>query len=372
VHEEADLMYLVSVESRGPFDTALSRHQRERERDQGATLLSVLRLPTTPAAAEVGRWAMSRHMPLALIGAASLEDAIGSIVQSISAARVLQEARQAIASASGRRLDAIDASLAARTISERRKWLDELATVSPEIKVAEWALTAYAGQRPLDVITAPVRLEELATLLIALGGPVAVLVASDTSSAQTLIATISLAAALASRFPRLPVCLAAPGPAFDEMLASASESASIAMARQGCIDVIASDQANGGAQSAVAAGRSRAERYLHDALNRDPRTRGRFALSAALPILFSGRQAEVDLYDRELALAVEVDGWHHFRDPESYRRDRRKEIVLQRAGVFVMRFLEQDVWDRLEYLIDQVADAVAFRCTTQSAAHRPQ
>jgi hypothetical protein len=155
------------------------------------------------------------------------------------------------------------------------------------------------------------------------------------------------------------VCLAAPAPALDELLAGAPESAALAMARRGLVDLVA---------GARPAGRSRAERRLHEALDGDPRTRGRFTLGATLPVRFGDRDAEVDLYDAQLALAVEVDGWYHHDDPEAYRRDRRKDVVLQRAGIFVLRFLEEDVWDRLDYLVDQVAEAITFRSKPDATA----
>jgi very-short-patch-repair endonuclease len=298
------------------------------------------------------------------------------VIQSVSAVRLLREARRAIAEVAGRNIDSIDASLAARTSAERAQWLDELSAGRPEINVAAWVLITFATRRPLDMTTAPLPLQDVAAALIALAGPLAILVATPLSppTADALLASIRLAATLAARFTRLPVCLAAPRPALDEVLASVAESVSIAMARQGLIDVVA-DREQSVAQPTgtdTVSGRSRAERCLHEALNRDARTRGRFALCTSLPVVFSERPAEVDLYDAELQLAVEIDGWYHFQDPESYRRDRRKELVLQRAGIFVMRFLEQDVWDRLHYLVDQVADAVTFRSTTHSAAHGPQ
>jgi very-short-patch-repair endonuclease len=60
---------------------------------------------------------------------------------------------------------------------------------------------------------------------------------------------------------------------------------------------------------------------------------------------------------------VELDGWHHFYDPEGYRRDRIQDVRLSRAGYFVLRFLAEDVDERLVSTVEQVALAVASRRT---------
>ena len=52
---------------------------------------------------------------------------------------------------------------------------------------------------------------------------------------------------------------------------------------------------------------------------------------------------EVDLAALELALAVEIDGYYHFRDADAYRRDRRKDFELQKRGFLVVRVLADDV-----------------------------
>ena len=73
------------------------------------------------------------------------------------------------------------------------------------------------------------------------------------------------------------------------------------------------------------------------------------------------RWIEVDLVARSLKLAVEVDGYHHFQDPEAYRRDRRKDLELQKHGYLVVRVLADDVVERLEEVMDTILAAVAFR-----------
>jgi hypothetical protein len=108
--------------------------------------------------------------------------------------------------------------------------------------------------------------------------------------------------------------------------------------------------------------RSAAERFLFERLATLPQTAGLFELNARLDFPFGpARAIEVDLAARTLGLAVEVDGYHHFRDADAYRRDRRKDIVLQEHGFLVVRVLAGDVVRRLEAILDQVLAAVAFR-----------
>jgi hypothetical protein len=106
--------------------------------------------------------------------------------------------------------------------------------------------------------------------------------------------------------------------------------------------------------------RSTAERFLFERLDTLPATAGKFTLNARLDFPFgSGRAIEVDLAAPELALALEVDGYYHFRDADAYRRDRRKDLELQKHSFLVIRVLADDVVRRLEDVLDQVLAAVA-------------
>ena len=89
--------------------------------------------------------------------------------------------------------------------------------------------------------------------------------------------------------------------------------------------------------------RSLAELTLFEALEATPSTTGRFQLNQAVSFHFGPRAAEIDLLSRQDAIAIEVDGYHHFTDRERYRRDRRKDVLLQAHGYAVLRFLADDV-----------------------------
>jgi very-short-patch-repair endonuclease len=54
-----------------------------------------------------------------------------------------------------------------------------------------------------------------------------------------------------------------------------------------------------------------------------------------------------------------LDGGHHFVDPEAYRRDRRKDVLLQENGYFVLRFLAEDVGKNLDQVLDAILRTLA-------------
>lgn len=116
--------------------------------------------------------------------------------------------------------------------------------------------------------------------------------------------------------------------------------------------------------------RSAAERFLFQRLESLPTTAGLFEPNALLDFRLGHRRVEVDLLARSLALAVEVDGYHHFRGAEDYRRDRRKDLALQRHGYLVVRFLADDVVARLEELLATLEELVALRRAAAGPALR--
>jgi very-short-patch-repair endonuclease len=63
---------------------------------------------------------------------------------------------------------------------------------------------------------------------------------------------------------------------------------------------------------------------------------------------------EVDLLCADARLAVELDGGQHLGDPVAYRRDRRKDQLLQEGGFLVLRFLAEDVGKELDSVLDAI------------------
>ena len=105
--------------------------------------------------------------------------------------------------------------------------------------------------------------------------------------------------------------------------------------------------------------RSASEAFLFRRLETLPETKGYFHLNQHLPILFGGSgQMEVDFLCTGVALVVELDGAQHLADAEAYRRDRRKDELLQRHGYFVLRFLAEDVGRRLDAILDTIIAAL--------------
>jgi very-short-patch-repair endonuclease len=107
--------------------------------------------------------------------------------------------------------------------------------------------------------------------------------------------------------------------------------------------------------------RSAAELKLYELLQADPITRGLFELNVRMPFTFGPARAEVDLACLQLRIAVEVDGFHHFQEFDAYRRDRRKDVLLQHQGYLVSRHLADDVVDRAGDVVRSIRELVKRR-----------
>ncbi|MBI2150606.1 MAG: DEAD/DEAH box helicase family protein, partial [Acidobacteria bacterium] len=110
--------------------------------------------------------------------------------------------------------------------------------------------------------------------------------------------------------------------------------------------------------------RSASEAFLYRRLETLPVTKGRFQLNVNLPIPFDGlSQMEVDFLCEEARIVIEVDGARHLSSVEAYRRDRRKDRLLQESGYFVLRFLAEDVARDLDGVLDAVLRSLTHRRT---------
>src|SRR5205823_7710537 len=108
--------------------------------------------------------------------------------------------------------------------------------------------------------------------------------------------------------------------------------------------------------------RSASEAFLFRRLETLPETKGRFGLNLELPICFDSRgRMEVDFLCAEAGVVIELDGAQHLADAEAYRRDRRKDALLQQNGYFVLRFLAEDVGKNLDLILDTVLTALVHR-----------
>jgi len=118
------------------------------------------------------------------------------------------------------------------------------------------------------------------------------------------------------------------------------------------------------ADDAVGAGRARSasEAFIFRRFETLPTLKGQFRLNALLPIPFDDRgQMEVDLLCEKARIVIEIDGGQHLGDAAAYRRDRRKDVLLQTHGYLVLRFLADDLGKELECVLDTVLRAMAGR-----------
>ena len=101
--------------------------------------------------------------------------------------------------------------------------------------------------------------------------------------------------------------------------------------------------------------RSATEAFPYRRLETLAATKGRFLVNDFLPIAFDSLgRLEVDLLCPDARVAIEIDGAQHLADPAAYRRDRRKDRLLQENGYFVLRFLAEDVGKELDAVLHSI------------------
>jgi len=119
----------------------------------------------------------------------------------------------------------------------------------------------------------------------------------------------------------------------------------------------------------AARARSATEAFLFRRLDTLSEASGRFRLNVALPIPFDGfGSLEVDLLCADARVAIELDGGQHLADPIAYRRDRRKDQLLQENGYLVLRFLAEDVGKELDSVLDSILRVLARHRQSASKA----
>jgi very-short-patch-repair endonuclease len=110
----------------------------------------------------------------------------------------------------------------------------------------------------------------------------------------------------------------------------------------------------------VSRARSASEAFLYRRLESLAETAGRFRLNVELPIAFDGwGRMEVDLLSANARVVIELDGGQHLGDADAYRRDRRRDMLLQENGYVVLRFLAEDVGKRLDDVLDTILRALS-------------
>ncbi|TSC34111.1 endonuclease domain-containing protein [Corallococcus sp. Z5C101001] len=375
--------------------------RQARRRTEGIATLSVLEGPVEPGSALWNQWAARHGQTVVEVSGEDPHTAALGWAQALAAARDLGADAEALATfsltASAPRRTP---TFAGKTAHERRVLLDALPppAMLPE---ATWALcrtlviereATAPGALPEAVRAALAKnvatgLKALHALVPPGNAPVVRVPAGVAPSLRGL----QVARVLSNAVPALAVACVVSTEALEAFLAG-PETQLKALVREGRLEV---PEAASGARGAVEAlrkleqagapeaqraraaevalavltgagessadrARSKAEAYLRDRLEEHATTAGLFALNARLDA-GDKRSWEVDLLSRELRIAVEIDGYFHFQDPERFRRDRRKDLDLQRAGYWVYRLLATDVLSRLEHILHTLDTLIEAR-----------
>ncbi|RUL86825.1 DUF559 domain-containing protein [Tautonia sociabilis] len=398
------------LEPKPEQDDASRLDLHERLRASGIPTLSVLAGPPRLAAALVRRWARGRGRPVVRVDRSDRQAMALAWREGIGWGRdPVDLLADRLAPRLGRTAEGLADRLRGMTRFEREVFVRGLP--DPEgpddpIRAARVILDDGNEPRSDDPIEAIRAASALLPILPGEALPV-VLVVSDRSGTEELDAEAAEAVALVEAEPRLTLCWAVAPGRLDHLLTGAAAGRVRDVVRAGVIPIasagveeigrllerscpgasarlagpirrLASDGAPptlvgrfldavsgpgpGAGPAGADASRSAAERFLFDRLESLPETAGLFRLNARLPIPWGSRaDMEVDLSAASLGIALEIDGYFHFNDAESYRRDRRKDLALQQHGYLVLRVLADDVVPRLEDTLDTILDAVARR-----------
>jgi very-short-patch-repair endonuclease len=333
---------------------ALDRHGAERR--HGAHVLTVVAGDAMSAQTSWGTWAARQGYLTLASQSIGLDAVVADLLAQTPWLRCIPEARKRLAEAARIDTAAVDASLDARSPSERRTWTDDVAGLDPHARVSGWLLSwlRQPVARIPDLTAAPVRQGELLAIACDLVSPTAVLLFHPAPDERWLERAIVTATELIGRLPAHSVAVTAPEQLVSRVLRPDRRGAAWTMARQGCVRVDAL------ARRLPGRAHHSTMRMLFEALEREPRTRGRFELEGRV-VPHDGPAIDVALVAHSERIAVELDAWYHFHDPEGYRRDRVQDLRLARAGYFVLRFPTDDVDDRLASTIEHITIALTGR-----------
>jgi len=192
-------------------------------------------------------------------------------------------------------------------------------------------------------------------VLCDIAAPISILLHHAEPTAAWLEGAIETAAQLVETLQSRAIAVCAPAELVASVLRGRFESHGLGPVRHGEVPLV------GRAPRAADPARRRAAQALHSALSRDPRTAGMFQPAVRVPTYDRDHTVIVDLIARDALLAVEIDDWYLSRDPQAYARNRAKDIWLERAQFFVMRFLIEDIDERIGQTVDEIAIALAGR-----------
>lgn len=337
---------------------ALDRHASQRR--HGAPTLSTMATASEEGVAAISTYHAQRGALTLITSATTIDAAIFDLLSQMPWPRCLAPARAALCRAAKIEPSSLEAHLQARSEGELARWFESLSAGNPAVRVAGWLVTCTRDPRePYDVSSAPLQGRELLTALGDLGCPFAIVVHHAEPSAEWLQQAVGVAATLLTYLPRQSICLAAPGELLSEVLERGRDSGAKAMARQGRISAV--PRLSGALGEATLLDEEALGERLLAALERDPRSKGCFERRVLAPIHEDEREVLVMLAARRECLLVELDRWYHVREADAYRRARRKDIWLQRAGFLSLRFPAEDLAQRLSSVVDEICAGLMGR-----------
>jgi very-short-patch-repair endonuclease len=336
------------------FMAALDRHQAERRR--GHRVLTLVKADPMTGATAWANWAASRGQLTLVTDATGISAATSNLLEQMPWLRMLRSARARLAATAKLDINAVDEALDRRSPRDREAWIDEVAGHDMHARVSGWLLSIIRepwGREP-DPSTAPIQGSDLLIALCGLTAPISLLFHHAEPTASWLERAIQTAAEFVEILPHCAIGINAPSELGTSVLRGRTDVSAFAMAQRGEVPLAARTH------RVMDTALGRIVQELHSALSRDLRTSGLFEPSVSVPTHDRDR-VPVDLIARDALLAIEIDDWYQFHDPNAYTRDRAKDVWLSRAHFFVMRFLIEDVEDRLDQTIDEIAIGIAGR-----------
>jgi very-short-patch-repair endonuclease len=75
---------------------------------------------------------------------------------------------------------------------------------------------------------------------------------------------------------------------------------------------------------------------------------------------FSVGQFVIDFYSPEIKLAIEIDGDSHF-EPGAEENDKIRQAFLESAGIRVIHFQNNDIWQDMDWVLEELAREIVGR-----------
>ncbi len=71
------------------------------------------------------------------------------------------------------------------------------------------------------------------------------------------------------------------------------------------------------------------------------------------------KQYAIDFYSDDLRLGIEVDGKYH-ESEEQKIKDAKREAVLERYGITLLRFTNEQVLQNIQFVLDEIRRIIRF------------